>query len=192
MSTHGLLCPSRAVCLHTDCYARVERMSTHRLLCTSRAVSTHGMLWPSRAVCLHTDCCAQVEHCSHAFWPSCLGLWLYCSHAFWPSCLGLWLYCSQILLNYLAFQYFDYLACDFERTWWRLLQKRVVCTKLDIYIFIKKKKIVGRQNNFIVSLGYTQDKHLTFSVLVQNVNKNLGVDTKNWGLYGKQKQRCFF
>jgi hypothetical protein len=24
MSTHGLLCPSRAVCLHTDCCARVE------------------------------------------------------------------------------------------------------------------------------------------------------------------------
>jgi hypothetical protein len=25
MSTHGLLCPSRAVCLHTDCCTRVER-----------------------------------------------------------------------------------------------------------------------------------------------------------------------
>jgi hypothetical protein len=24
----------------------------------------------------------------------------------------------------------------FERTWWRLFQKRVVCTKLDIYVFI--------------------------------------------------------
>jgi hypothetical protein len=23
-----------------------------------------------------------------------------------------------------------------ERTWWRLFQKHVVCTKLDIYIFI--------------------------------------------------------
>jgi hypothetical protein len=33
-------------------------------------------------------------------------------------------------LNYLAFQYFD-----FERTWWRLFQKRVVCTKSDIYVF---------------------------------------------------------
>jgi len=34
-------------------------------------------------------------------------------------------------LNYLAFQSFD-----FERTWWRLFQKRVVRTKYDIYVFI--------------------------------------------------------
>ena len=49
MSTHELLCPSRALCLHTDCCARVERYVYTRLLC------------PSRAVCLHTDCCARVE-----------------------------------------------------------------------------------------------------------------------------------
>ena len=30
--------------------------------------------------------------------------------------------------NYFAFQF-----CYFERTWWRLFQKRVVRTKLDIY-----------------------------------------------------------
>ena len=36
-----------------------------------------------------------------------------------------------ITLNYLAFQSFD-----FERTWWRLFQKRVVCTKFDIYVFM--------------------------------------------------------
>jgi len=35
------------------------------------------------------------------------------------------------ILKYLAFQ-----AFDFERTWWRLFQKRVVCTKFDIYVFI--------------------------------------------------------
>ena len=35
------------------------------------------------------------------------------------------------LLNYLAFKYFD-----FDRTWWRLLQKRMVRTKLDFYVFI--------------------------------------------------------
>jgi len=34
-------------------------------------------------------------------------------------------------LNYLAFQYFD-----FERTLWRLFQKRVVRTKSDIYGFL--------------------------------------------------------
>jgi hypothetical protein len=32
-------------------------------------------------------------------------------------------------LNYLAFQFFD-----FERTWWRLFQKRIVRTKFDIFI----------------------------------------------------------
>jgi len=31
---------------------------------------------------------------------------------------------------YLAFQSFD-----FERTWWRLFQKRVVRTKFDIFVF---------------------------------------------------------
>ena len=34
-------------------------------------------------------------------------------------------------LNYLAFQSFN-----FERTWWRLFQKCVVRTKLDIYVFM--------------------------------------------------------
>jgi hypothetical protein len=36
---------------------------------------------------------------------------------------------SQRLLNYLAFQFFDY-----ERAWWRLFQKHFVYTKLDIYV----------------------------------------------------------
>jgi len=39
--------------------------------------------------------------------------------------------CSQILLSYLVFKYFG-----FERTWWMLFHKRVVCTKNDIYVFI--------------------------------------------------------
>jgi len=34
-------------------------------------------------------------------------------------------------LNFLAFQSFD-----FESTWWKLFQKRVVRTKFDIYVFI--------------------------------------------------------
>ena len=37
---------------------------------------------------------------------------------------------SLPLLNYLAFQSFD-----FKRTWWKLFQKRVVRTKFDIYVF---------------------------------------------------------
>ena len=47
------------------------------------------------------------------------------------SCLGPLVYSSQPFLNYFAFQYFD-----IERTWWRLFQKRVVRSKLDIYVFI--------------------------------------------------------
>jgi hypothetical protein len=38
-------------------------------------------------------------------------------------------YLSNINVNFKL--YFD-----FERTWWRLFQKRVVCTKFDIYVFI--------------------------------------------------------
>ena len=34
-------------------------------------------------------------------------------------------------LNSLTFQSFD-----FERTWWRLFQKRVVCTKFEIYVLL--------------------------------------------------------
>ena len=42
--------------------------------------------------------------------------------------------CSQNFLNYLAFHPFD-----FERTWWKLFQKRIVRTKFDIYVFIPTK-----------------------------------------------------
>ena len=48
---------------------------------------------------------------------------------------ALLLTCSQRLLNYVAFQSFGY-----KITWWRLPQKRVVDTKLDIYVFIKNRK----------------------------------------------------
>jgi hypothetical protein len=49
---------------------------------------------------------------------------------FWLSCLVPLVYPKT--LNYLAFQYFD-----FECTWWRFFQKRVVRTKFDIYAFIR-------------------------------------------------------
>jgi hypothetical protein len=45
--------------------------------------------------------------------------------------VALWFSCYQKPLNYLAFHSFDY------ESWSRLLQKCVVCTKLDIYVFIK-------------------------------------------------------
>jgi hypothetical protein len=51
---------------------------------------------------------------------------------FWLSCLG---FIAPKTLNYLVFQSFD-----FEHTWWRLFQKRVVRTNFDIYVFMKSMK----------------------------------------------------
>ena len=45
-------------------------------------------------------------------------------------------YCCKRLLHYLAFKFFG-----FERTWLKLSQKRIVCTKLDVYVFIGSRKI---------------------------------------------------
>ena len=44
-----------------------------------------------------------------------------------------WYPCTQRLLIYLAFQSFD-----FERTRWKLFQKRVVYTNLDIYFLTRE------------------------------------------------------
>jgi len=40
-------------------------------------------------------------------------------------------------IYFMAFLYFN-----FERTWWRLLQKPVARTKLDIYVFITSKCLI--------------------------------------------------
>ena len=48
---------------------------------------------------------------------------------FWLSCLNLLVYILQRLLNYLAFQ-----SLDYELTWRKLFQKRVIHTKLDICV----------------------------------------------------------
>ena len=45
--------------------------------------------------------------------------------------VGHWVFLFAKILIYLAFQYFD-----IKRIWWGLPQKCVVCTKLDIYVFI--------------------------------------------------------
>ena len=47
------------------------------------------------------------------------------------SCLGPLVLLLPKILFYLTFQFFD-----FERTWWKLFQKRAVRTTFDIYIFI--------------------------------------------------------
>jgi hypothetical protein len=43
----------------------------------------------------------------------------------------LWVFFAFKTLNYLAFKSFN-----FERTWWRLFQKRVVRTKYDVHVYI--------------------------------------------------------
>jgi hypothetical protein len=45
-------------------------------------------------------------------------------------------YSHLMLKNWYAYRYFGFKYYGFERTWWRLLQKRVVRTKFDIYVFI--------------------------------------------------------
>ena len=55
-------------------------------------------------------------------------------------------------LNYLAFQSFD-----FDRTWWKLFQKRVVRTKFDNYVFIIQ--------TYIQSLETVKELHHIFNLL---------------------------
>jgi hypothetical protein len=53
---------------------------------------------------------------------------------------------------YLAFQSFD-----FDRTWWRLFQKRVVRTKFDIYVFIIQ--------TYLQDLEAVEELHHIFNLL---------------------------
>jgi hypothetical protein len=64
-------------------------------------------------------------------------------------------FCSQTLVNYLAFQSFD-----FERTWWRLFQKSVVYSEFDIYVFI----IWLKQNGDLFTLGIPQTLFISLDV----------------------------
>ena len=50
-----------------------------------------------------------------------------------PICFEQIVFISDITLNYLAFPSFD-----FEPSWWRVFQRRLVCTKLDIYVVITR------------------------------------------------------
>jgi hypothetical protein len=51
---------------------------------------------------------------------------------FWlPALETIFFTWSERLLIYLGFQYLDY-----EGTLWRLFQKLIVCTKVDIYVVI--------------------------------------------------------
>ena len=54
----------------------------------------------------------------------------------YPKNTNSWLVILFMPLGFIAIKTFNYLAFDFERTWWKLLQERVVRTKFDIYVFI--------------------------------------------------------
>jgi hypothetical protein len=55
------------------------------------------------------------------------------------------------IFNYLAFQSFD-----FERTWWKLFQKRTIGTNVDIYVFISAnpRKLESAEINYTTVIKY--------------------------------------
>jgi len=62
------------------------------------------------------------------------------------------------LLNYFAFQ-----SLDFERTWWKLFQKRVMLTKFDIYVFITCS--LHQCNLVLKEIKNLEDTHDTHSLI---------------------------
>jgi hypothetical protein len=79
---------------------------------------------------------------------------------FWLSCLdSLVLLLTSMQLAYVI----DFQSFDFERTWWRFFQKRVVRTKFDIYVFINECFVTF--HNFYhqthVCIDDTTNHHLT-------------------------------
>ena len=58
-------------------------------------------------------------------------------------------------LIYMSFQ-----SSDFERTWWRLFQKRVVRTKFDIYVFITKHFHIIFKTNFVENIDIWNQTYL--------------------------------
>ena len=72
-------------------------------------------------------------------WNSELYIWICFNLSRKTQNMGLWFYCSQRVKK-IYFMTFLYL--DFEYTWWRLLQKPIARTKLDIYVFITSKYLI--------------------------------------------------
>ena len=95
--------------------------------------------------------------------------------------------------NYLAFQSFD-----FERTWWRLLQKCVVHTKFDIYFFIQR--ILVKLHKFLSWRFFCneivflfQDKKISMIeiyVKFERMQLNLSLSLKNGGTKFQVHHRC--
>ena len=76
----------------------------------------------------HYPCVWKYKNLEIKTWKKCFQSW-----PFWISCLEAFGCIAPKTLNHLAFQ-----SSDFERTWWRLFQKRVLYTKCDIFVFIIK------------------------------------------------------
>ena len=82
------------------------------------------------------------------------------------------------ILNYLAFQSFD-----LECIWWRLFQKRAVCTRLDIYIFQG-----GQRMSYIRVFFYRKFYNGgNFSTIWQNKTNFYAILTTN--LYDKSQTK---
>ena len=83
------------------------------------------------------------------------------------------LYVSFVILT-LAFQSFD-----FERTWCRLFQTRVVCTELDIEIFIEIEYDVMWQSVLIVEETRVagESHHIRSTGMGENLQTSVMIDT---------------
>ena len=86
-------------------------------------------------------------------------------------------------LNYLNFQSFD-----FERTWWRLFQKLIVCIKLDIYDFntcMQKSKL----SYWIMVINDNQESRedLVGNQIFETANKSI-----NYGFLKNSGSWIFF
>ena len=77
---------------------------------------------------------------------------------------------SNFSLNYLAFQPFN-----FERTWWRLFQKRVVRTKFDIYVFnFSQKRPINHVSKYLSSfekICYPYFRHRPITIIQYSLLK---------------------
>ena len=80
---------------------------------------------------------------------------------------------SQRLLNYLAFKYFD---------WWRLFQKRVVRTKLDIYVFYLIMHVLRHFQQYLC--------YILVAMFI--VSRNWGISLIGWDVPRKEETRFVF
>ena len=74
----------------------------------------------------------------------------------------------------------------YERTWWRLFQKRIVCTKFHIYVSfaaIDHLKLNERQNMFI-KWYILQEKSYVYLIFKQNESYDTRKQTESRNTFG--------